>query len=169
MAERINRTISEIAKCIRLNVGLSKVFQTKAMCIACYILNWSRKAALDRKVAEDVWTRKKVPFFFFLTLWWGYSDTLLMFIFSFEMISKLYPKSKKILNQRRAYIQLYMNIFYSQPYLELAMVLVELILTVQMKSQQQFGYDHISEFVPRNSFLFLNQNFHSIIGKNSYS
>ena len=63
MAERINRTISEIAKCIRLNVGLSKVFQTKAMCIACYILNWSRKAALDRKVAEDVWTRKKVPFF----------------------------------------------------------------------------------------------------------
>ena len=34
-------------------------------------------------------------FLFFLTLWWGYSDTLLMFIFSFEMISKLYPKSKK--------------------------------------------------------------------------
>ena len=47
-----------------------------------------------------------------------------------------------------------MNIFYSQPYLELAMVLVELILTVQMKSQQQFGYDHISEFVPNNSFVF---------------
>ena len=32
---------------------------------------------------------------FFLTPWWGYLDTPLMSIFSFEKISKLYPKSKK--------------------------------------------------------------------------
>ena len=33
------------------------------MCNACYILNWSPKAAPDKKVAEEVWTRKKVQFF----------------------------------------------------------------------------------------------------------
>ena len=64
------------------------------MCNACYVPNWSQKAAVDtwqesRRRSMDK-EKKKI-----LTLWWQYSDALLMFIFSFEVISKLYPKSKK--------------------------------------------------------------------------
>ena len=62
MAERLNRTIGEIARCIRLNVGLPKVFWAEVVNMACYILNRSPRAALDGKVAEEVWTGKEVDY-----------------------------------------------------------------------------------------------------------
>ena len=34
------------------------------MNMACYILNQSPRAALDEKVAEEVWTRKEVDYSF---------------------------------------------------------------------------------------------------------
>ena len=62
MAERLNRTIGEIARCIRLNAGLPKVLWAEAINMACYILNRSPRAALDGKVAEEVWTGKEVDY-----------------------------------------------------------------------------------------------------------
>ena len=90
MAERLNRTIGEIARCIRLNARLRKVFWAEAMNMACDILNRSPRVVLDGKVAEEVWTGKEV-------------DYLLMRIFGcpayvhipIEERSKLDSKSKK--------------------------------------------------------------------------
>ena len=52
MAERLNWTISEIARCIRLNAGLPKVFYAKVVNMACYILNRSPRAMLDGKLQK---------------------------------------------------------------------------------------------------------------------
>ena len=52
MAERLNRTIGEIARCLRLNVGLPKVFWVEAVNMACYILNRSPRAMLDGKLQK---------------------------------------------------------------------------------------------------------------------
>ena len=62
MAERLNWTIDEIARCIRLNARLPKVFWAEVVNMTCYILNWSPRIALDRKVAEEVWTGKEVDY-----------------------------------------------------------------------------------------------------------
>ena len=90
VTERLNRTITETARCLRLNAGLPKVFWAKAVNIACYIINRSPRVALDGKVSEEVWTGQEV-------------DNFLMRIFgcptyvhiSSEDRSKLDPKSKK--------------------------------------------------------------------------
>ena len=62
MAERLNRIIGEIARCIRLNAGLPKVFWAKAVNMACYILNQSPRVVLDGKVAEEIWIGKEVDY-----------------------------------------------------------------------------------------------------------
>ena len=90
MAERLNQTIGEITRCIRLNVGLSKIFWAKAMNMACYILNRSPRAALDGKVAEEVWTGKEVDYS--LIRIFGYPAYVHIPI---EERSKLDSKSKK--------------------------------------------------------------------------
>jgi hypothetical protein len=90
VAERLNRTITETARCLRLNARLPKVFWAEAVNMACYIINRSPRVALDGKVAKEVWTRQEV-------------DYSLMRIFgcptyvhiSSEDRSKLDPKSKK--------------------------------------------------------------------------
>ena len=39
VVERLNRTITEIARCLRLNAELSKIFWVEAMDMTCYIIN----------------------------------------------------------------------------------------------------------------------------------
>uniref|UniRef100_A0A2N9EML6 CCHC-type domain-containing protein n=1 Tax=Fagus sylvatica TaxID=28930 RepID=A0A2N9EML6_FAGSY len=56
VAERLNRTITETARCLRLNAELPKIFWAEAVDMACYIINRSPRVALDGKVAEEVWT-----------------------------------------------------------------------------------------------------------------
>jgi hypothetical protein len=62
VAERVNRSIAERARCLKLNVGLVKIFWADAMSMACYLINRSRRAALDGKVAKDVWTSNEVDY-----------------------------------------------------------------------------------------------------------
>ena len=62
VAERMNRTISERARCLRLNAVLEKKFWTEAVNMACYLINRSPKAVLDGKVAEEVWTGNPVNY-----------------------------------------------------------------------------------------------------------
>ena len=54
VAERMNRTIAERARCLRLNAGLEKKFWVEAVNMACYLINRSPRAALDGKVAKKV-------------------------------------------------------------------------------------------------------------------
>uniref|UniRef100_A0A2N9HA88 CCHC-type domain-containing protein n=1 Tax=Fagus sylvatica TaxID=28930 RepID=A0A2N9HA88_FAGSY len=60
VAERLNRTITEIARCLRLNAELPKIFWAEAVDMACYIINRSPRVALDGKVAEEVKNRSKL-------------------------------------------------------------------------------------------------------------
>ncbi|KAL0285043.1 UNVERIFIED_CONTAM: Retrovirus-related Pol polyprotein from transposon TNT 1-94, partial [Sesamum angustifolium] len=59
VAERMNRSLTERARCLRLNVGLPKNFWVGAVSMACYLINRSPRASLGRKVAEEVWTGYK--------------------------------------------------------------------------------------------------------------
>ena len=58
----MNRSITERARCLRLNAGLAKIFWADAVTMACYLINRSPKAALDGKVAEEVWTGNEVDY-----------------------------------------------------------------------------------------------------------
>ena len=62
IAERMNRMIVERARCLKLNVGLEKKFWAEVVNMACYLINRSPRAALDRKVADEVWTSSPVDY-----------------------------------------------------------------------------------------------------------
>uniref|UniRef100_A0A2N9H2E5 CCHC-type domain-containing protein n=1 Tax=Fagus sylvatica TaxID=28930 RepID=A0A2N9H2E5_FAGSY len=64
VAERLNRTITETARCLRLNAELPKIFWAEAVDMACYIINRSPRVALDEKVAEEVWTGQEIDYSF---------------------------------------------------------------------------------------------------------
>ena len=85
-----NRTITETAKCLRLNVELPKIFWAEAVDMACYIINRSPRVALDGKVAEEVWTGQEVDYSFMRI----FGCPAYVHI-SGEDRSKLDPKSKK--------------------------------------------------------------------------
>ena len=54
-AERMNRTLLERARCMLLNVGLSKDFWAEIVSIACYLVNQSPASAIEFKTPEEVW------------------------------------------------------------------------------------------------------------------
>uniref|UniRef100_A0A2N9HJ76 Integrase catalytic domain-containing protein n=1 Tax=Fagus sylvatica TaxID=28930 RepID=A0A2N9HJ76_FAGSY len=90
VAERLNRTITETARCLRLNAELPKIFWAEAVDMACYIINRSPRVALDGKVAEEVWTGQEVDYSFMRI----FGCPAYVHI-SGEDRSKLDPKSKK--------------------------------------------------------------------------
>ena len=59
----MKRTIVVRARCLRLNIGLGKKFWVEAMNMAYYFINRSPRAALDGKVAEEVWTSSMIDYF----------------------------------------------------------------------------------------------------------
>ena len=62
VAKRRNRSIAERAWCIKLNAGLEKKFWAEAVSMARYLINWSPRAALYGKLADEVWTGNKVDY-----------------------------------------------------------------------------------------------------------
>ncbi|KAL0387501.1 UNVERIFIED_CONTAM: Retrovirus-related Pol polyprotein from transposon TNT 1-94 [Sesamum radiatum] len=62
VAERMNRSLTERARCLRLNVGLLKSFWAEAVSMACYLINRSPRTSLGGKVAEEVWTGNQINF-----------------------------------------------------------------------------------------------------------
>jgi transposase InsO family protein len=59
VAERMNMTLMEKARCMLNGVGLGKEFWAKAMGTTCYLVNISPSSALDDKTPQEVWTGKK--------------------------------------------------------------------------------------------------------------
>uniref|UniRef100_A0A2N9EIR8 CCHC-type domain-containing protein n=1 Tax=Fagus sylvatica TaxID=28930 RepID=A0A2N9EIR8_FAGSY len=90
VAERLNRTITETARCLRLNAELPKIFWAEGVDMACYIINRSPRVALDGKVAEEVWTGQEIDYSFMRI----FGCPAYVHI-SGEDRSKLDPKSKK--------------------------------------------------------------------------
>jgi transposase InsO family protein len=62
VAERMNRSIVERARCLKLNAGLTNIFWTDAVSMTCYFINRSPRAALDGKVVEEVWIGNEVDY-----------------------------------------------------------------------------------------------------------
>ena len=62
VAERMNRTLLERARCMRLNAELPKNFWAEAVNTACYIINRSPSSAIDFKIPEEVWSGKPIDF-----------------------------------------------------------------------------------------------------------
>ncbi|KAE8658345.1 hypothetical protein F3Y22_tig00116971pilonHSYRG00233 [Hibiscus syriacus] len=62
VVERMNRSLNERARCLRLNTGLFKHFWDEAVNMACYLINRLPRASLTEKVVEEVWTGHDVTF-----------------------------------------------------------------------------------------------------------
>jgi hypothetical protein len=90
VAERMNRSIAERARCLRLNAGLAKTFWADAVSMACYLINRSPRASLGGKVAEEAWTGNEVDY-----LGLRVFGCLVYVHMPSEERSKLYPKSRQ--------------------------------------------------------------------------
>ena len=57
VAERINRTLLEKARCMLSNAGLwdRKAFWAEAISTACYLVNRSPHTSIDFQIPEEVW------------------------------------------------------------------------------------------------------------------
>ena len=58
VAERMNRTLLERARCMRSNAGLGEEFWAEAVNTACYLVNRSPSTAIELKTPEEVWATK---------------------------------------------------------------------------------------------------------------
>ena len=56
VAERMNRTLLERARCMISNAGLTKDFWAEAINMACYVVNRAPSTALNFKTPEEVWS-----------------------------------------------------------------------------------------------------------------
>ena len=54
VAERMNKTLAERARCIRLNAGLPKAFWAETVNTANLIIHRSPSSAIDFKIPEEV-------------------------------------------------------------------------------------------------------------------
>jgi len=54
VAERMNMTLLERARCMLSNIGLSKCFWAEAVNTVCYLVNRSPSIAINFKTPEDV-------------------------------------------------------------------------------------------------------------------
>jgi hypothetical protein len=60
VAERMNRTLNERARSMRLNAGIPKAFWADAVNTAAYLINRSPCVPLDFKLPEEMWQGKEV-------------------------------------------------------------------------------------------------------------
>ena len=64
VSERMNRTIMERERCMRLHVGLPLQFWVDVVDIAIYLINRVPSSSLDGGIPEEAWTGKKVNYSF---------------------------------------------------------------------------------------------------------
>ena len=60
VAERMNRTLNECARSLRIHAGLPKMFWAEAVNTAAYLINRGPSIPLDGKIPEEVWSGKEV-------------------------------------------------------------------------------------------------------------
>jgi transposase InsO family protein len=64
VAERMNRTLLERARCMLSNAGLwhKRVLWAETISTACYLINRSPNSAIDFQIPEEVWSGKPVDY-----------------------------------------------------------------------------------------------------------
>ena len=60
VAERMNRTLNERARSMRLHAGLPKFFWADAISTVAYLINRGPSVPLNGELPEEVWTGKEV-------------------------------------------------------------------------------------------------------------
>ena len=60
VAERMNRTITERARSMRLHSGLPKSFWAEAVNTAVHLINRGPSSPLEERIPKEVWSGKKV-------------------------------------------------------------------------------------------------------------
>ena len=90
VSERINITIMEHARCMRLHAGFPLQFWDDAVNIAVYLINKGPSSTLDGGLLEEAWTYKKVNYSFLINF--GYESFVDI---DKENRTKLEAKSKK--------------------------------------------------------------------------
>lgn len=90
VAERMNKILNERARSMRLHVGLPKMFWTKAINKATYLINRSPTTSIDFKLPEEVWSGKQVNLYHLEVF-----DCMSYLHINAADRSKLDPKSKK--------------------------------------------------------------------------
>ena len=59
VAERMNKTLMEKARCMLSGAGIGQEFWAEAVGTACYLVNRSPSSALGDKTPQEVWTGKE--------------------------------------------------------------------------------------------------------------
>jgi hypothetical protein len=67
VSERMNRTIMECARSMRLHAGLPLQFWADAIDIVVYLINRGPSSSLDGRIPKEEWTGKKVNYSFLKT------------------------------------------------------------------------------------------------------
>ena len=62
VAERMNKTLNEHARSMRLHAGLPKTFWVDAVNTAAYLINQGPSVPMEFRLPEEVWSVKKVKF-----------------------------------------------------------------------------------------------------------
>ncbi|RVW42861.1 Retrovirus-related Pol polyprotein from transposon TNT 1-94 [Vitis vinifera] len=62
VAERMNRTLNERARSMRLHAGLPKTFWADAVSTAAYLINRGPSVPMEFRLPEEVWSGKEVKF-----------------------------------------------------------------------------------------------------------
>ena len=62
IAERMNRTLNERARSMRIHCGLPKIFWADAVSTAAYLINRGPLVPLGFKIPEEVWTGKELKY-----------------------------------------------------------------------------------------------------------
>nr|POE94056.1 retrovirus-related pol polyprotein from transposon tnt 1-94 [Quercus suber] len=60
VAERMNRTLNERSRSMRLHAGLLKTFWANAVSTAAYLINRGPSVPMEFKLPEEVWSSKEV-------------------------------------------------------------------------------------------------------------
>jgi len=65
VSERMNMTIMEHTRCVRLHVEFPLQFWEDVIEIVVYLINREPSSSLDAVIVEEAWTSKKVNYSFF--------------------------------------------------------------------------------------------------------
>jgi len=60
VAKRMNRTLNERARCMRIQSGLPKAFWAEAINTAAYLINRGPSVSLNYQLPEKVWSEKEL-------------------------------------------------------------------------------------------------------------
>jgi len=69
VAERMNRTLNERARSMRLHAGLPKTFWADAVSTAAYLINRGPSVPLNCRLPEEVWSGKVIKLSYSKVFW----------------------------------------------------------------------------------------------------